>query len=347
MENDLDKIASGEIFWKDLLKKFWKDFESKAKEVSSYKTSDVIEKINSDMLKYVLSKEKNNNDEINDSCPKCFETLKGKIKIKFSKYGYFLGCEKYPECDFIKPLQSVFLKNSENLIDQNSENTEDSLKEYLLSDISPIFEDGEVRIIEKNGRFGKYLEVFNKKTDEKKNITFPENFMKTWTGPKEELIKNLSKLPLKIGTHPDSGEEIYLEFGRFGFYVSCNKILASIKSINPFEIKVNTAVNFLKESIEKQKRNSKEINLGNEIGDVKIIRGGFGKISIVLTKSIFNFKGEDGNFFEISVPEEKQKILTPKNLVDFNEPNIEEIKEFIYNTILKFKKKTTRNIKKK
>ncbi|MBE2894732.1 DNA topoisomerase family protein [Spirabiliibacterium falconis] len=34
-------------------------------------------------------------------CPKCG----GVLQLKTGKYGLFLGCSQYPQCDFIKPLQ--------------------------------------------------------------------------------------------------------------------------------------------------------------------------------------------------------------------------------------------------
>lgn len=350
MEDDLDRIASGEIFWKNLLKNFWENFESRAKEVSSIKTSEIIEKVSSDMARYIFSqgggaepldcnKESEEQKEINDSCPKCFQTLHGKLKVKFSKYGYFLGCEKYPECDFIRPLPLIFFKNSENVSLDDKQN--------FMGDLSaeiPIFEDEEVRVFEKNGRFGKYLEVVNKKTEEKKNVGFPEAFLKVWQGSREELIKNLSRLPLKIGLDPESGEEINLGLGKFGFYVfSENMGLASVKSFNPFEIKLQAAIELLKQNLEKQKKNSKEIDFGPDLGIIRIVRGGFGKMYIALTRS--NFKFDDAE--EIEVPKEKQKIIALKGLIDFNEPNIDEIREFAKKAILKFKKTKKRVVKKK
>ncbi|MBV7388433.1 topoisomerase DNA-binding C4 zinc finger domain-containing protein [Pasteurellaceae bacterium TAE3-ERU1] len=36
-----------------------------------------------------------------EHCPKCG----GELTVKTGKYGLFLGCSHYPQCDFIKPLQ--------------------------------------------------------------------------------------------------------------------------------------------------------------------------------------------------------------------------------------------------
>ncbi|WP_394128362.1 topoisomerase DNA-binding C4 zinc finger domain-containing protein [Vibrio hepatarius] len=39
------------------------------------------------------------------SCPKCqAEQREGELQLRHGKHGPFLGCNQYPECDFIKPL---------------------------------------------------------------------------------------------------------------------------------------------------------------------------------------------------------------------------------------------------
>lgn len=37
-------------------------------------------------------------------CPKCGETHSGELQLKNGKHGAFLGCTRYPECDYLKPL---------------------------------------------------------------------------------------------------------------------------------------------------------------------------------------------------------------------------------------------------
>lgn len=39
------------------------------------------------------------------ACPKCLsEGRQGELQLRHGKHGPFLGCNQYPECDFIKPL---------------------------------------------------------------------------------------------------------------------------------------------------------------------------------------------------------------------------------------------------
>lgn len=39
-----------------------------------------------------------------ESCPKCGEEHQGELQLRHGKHGPFLGCVRYPECDFIRPL---------------------------------------------------------------------------------------------------------------------------------------------------------------------------------------------------------------------------------------------------
>ena len=79
MEDDLDKIAEGNLIWNELLDRFYKDFEPK------------VEVAFKDM-------EKKAPEETGELCPNCGSPL----VIKQSKYGKFIACSNYPECKYIK-----------------------------------------------------------------------------------------------------------------------------------------------------------------------------------------------------------------------------------------------------
>lgn len=81
MEENLDKIAHGELERDELLRKFHKAFE---KDLKEFKGSD-------------SGKGKTTATAIEITCPKC---KKHKLAIRFGKTGEFLGCLGYPECSF-------------------------------------------------------------------------------------------------------------------------------------------------------------------------------------------------------------------------------------------------------
>ncbi|MFV0575863.1 MAG: topoisomerase DNA-binding C4 zinc finger domain-containing protein [Vibrio sp.] len=39
-----------------------------------------------------------------EACPKCGESHQGQLQMRHGKHGAFLGCHRYPECDYIRPL---------------------------------------------------------------------------------------------------------------------------------------------------------------------------------------------------------------------------------------------------
>ncbi len=77
MEEDLDKIAHGELERDLVLREFWKDFQKDLKEFKGTatkmtETTDIV-------------------------CPECKQH---NLIIRFGKSGQFLGCPGYPECKF-------------------------------------------------------------------------------------------------------------------------------------------------------------------------------------------------------------------------------------------------------
>ena len=79
MENDLDRIAEGDLEWDKLLTLFYKDFEPK------------VEVAFKEMQKKAA-------EPTGENCPKCGSPM----VIKQSRYGKFTACSNYPTCKYIK-----------------------------------------------------------------------------------------------------------------------------------------------------------------------------------------------------------------------------------------------------
>jgi DNA topoisomerase I len=83
MEDELDEIEEGKLPWRDSVKEFWDRFEQdldKAKgEMESYKAGIPT----------------------GQKCEKCGQ---GELLERISRHGFFLGCSRYPECDFTRDL---------------------------------------------------------------------------------------------------------------------------------------------------------------------------------------------------------------------------------------------------
>ena len=103
------------------------------------------------------------------------------------------------------------------------------------------FNNGE-NILLKVGRYGPYVEL----QDSKKRASIPKGT------PSEEIdekmASDLLSLPKKLGTHPETGEDILATFGPYGPYVKCGKINASMKSTDsPLTITLEEATKLIKD----------------------------------------------------------------------------------------------------
>lgn len=77
MEDDLEKVARAELSWDELILNFWKNFEPT---LESAKESAHVPKIDTSY-----------------SCPSCKE---GSLQKIWAGQNFFLGCNRYPECEF-------------------------------------------------------------------------------------------------------------------------------------------------------------------------------------------------------------------------------------------------------
>ncbi|MGL5677272.1 MAG: type I DNA topoisomerase [Cellulosilyticaceae bacterium] len=81
LEKVLDEIASGNIYWKEIIKAFYPNF---------HKT---VEKAEQEVQNIDLT------ETTDIPCDKCGEHM----IVRYGKYGKFLGCPKFPECNNTKP----------------------------------------------------------------------------------------------------------------------------------------------------------------------------------------------------------------------------------------------------
>ncbi|MDA1329745.1 MAG: type I DNA topoisomerase [Chloroflexi bacterium] len=83
MEADLDKIASGEEEWVDVVREFYTPF------------SEEVER-----AKVEMPETKSEPEYIGRICPTCEE---GQLLIKWGRYGKFIGCANFPDCRHTEP----------------------------------------------------------------------------------------------------------------------------------------------------------------------------------------------------------------------------------------------------
>jgi len=83
LEAELDEIEEGKLHWREAVKEFWEkfivDLDRAGDEMLSYKAGIPTGK----------------------TCEKCGQ---GELLERISRHGFFLGCSRYPDCDFIQDL---------------------------------------------------------------------------------------------------------------------------------------------------------------------------------------------------------------------------------------------------
>ena len=83
MEEELDEIEEGKLPWRKCVKEFWDPFEVD------------LEKAADKMISYKAG------IPTGQKCEKCGQ---GELLERISRHGFFLGCSRYPECDFTRDL---------------------------------------------------------------------------------------------------------------------------------------------------------------------------------------------------------------------------------------------------
>ena len=256
MEESLDEITSGTINWKEFLDKFWKNFSSNIGEVTDLRITNVLDHLNESLKNHIFVEAEGK--DITRECPTC----SGQLSLKVSRFGAFVGCSKYPECKFTRPISPK------------------KMKEVVEDKVLGIDEETKKEIKLLSGRFGPYIQLGDNDTKDKpKRSSIPKGI------PAAEIdlakANYLLSLPREIGLHPESGEMITINYGRYGGYLSCAEKNASLEDISEFfEIGINRAVSLLANAKPGRLKSSSEIKtLGDHPDDkkpIKVMKGKFG-----------------------------------------------------------------------
>jgi len=172
LEEELDEIEDGTLPWRKSVKDFWERFEldldKAGGEMQSYKAGIPTGK----------------------KCEKCGQ---GELLERISRHGFFLGCSRYPECDFIQDLSPEL--GSETVESENTvEYCDNCGKEMAI----------------KRGRFGPFLACTGY-PDCKTTRRLVEGTRRA-RKPDEPLDENC----------PTCGKGLVKKHGRFGEFIGCS-----------------------------------------------------------------------------------------------------------------------------
>lgn len=211
LEEQLDEISNGDLFWKDVLNKFWTSFHEATDSAKDLKIQDVLEQLQQDLDSFLFQPTEDGKDP--HICPRCG---KGKLGLRLSKFGAFIGCSEYPECKYTRPLVTP---------EDGEIPTQDEPFERLLGTDPNL----KLEVKVKKGPYGFYIQwgEATSKKEKPKRVSLPTGASPDTISLEEAL--SLAALPRQVGIDPETKESITAAIGRFGPYVKLGSTFASLK----------------------------------------------------------------------------------------------------------------------
>jgi len=200
MEDQLDFISNGEREWVPVLKEFWNAFSTTLAE-----KQDVGRGV-----------------PLGERCPKC---KKGQLYLQNSRRGLFVGCNRYPDCDYTRPWGGL-ADGPMNL----GKDPASGLDVLLM-----------------RGPYGYYVQLGPTNPDaatKPRRAAWPKNV--PVSSAELDLALKLLSLPRQLGIHPQTGKPVEASIGPFGPYVKHDGGFKSIpKSDSVYDIALDRAVALL------------------------------------------------------------------------------------------------------
>ena len=259
LERDLDRISAGELDWKAALRAFWDDFHPQAEAVMEVRKSAILEGLNEYLGPHIFPPTEAGVDP--RKCPSCED---GRLSIKTSKFGAFVGCSNYPDCEFTRPLSDKKGDGKAN-------------GEPMILGHHP---DSGLPVSLRDGRFGPYVQIDETKKGEKPpRASIPKDMAADGISLDQALA--LLSLPRQVGLHPESGKPVTAAIGPYGPYVSHEGKYASLAGTEEvFSVGLNRAVVLLAEAKKGRGKSSqvlKELGPHPDDGEtVKLMDGRYG-----------------------------------------------------------------------
>jgi DNA topoisomerase-1 len=230
LEEKLDDISDGRLDWRALMRAFWDEFSNAIEQTRELKISDVVDALDRDLGPHFFPPRDDGTDP--RVCQACGT---GRLGLKLGRYGSFIGCSNYPECQFTRRLAI-----------EGGDGDAEVLKEGMrtLGHHPDTGEDITVR----RGPYGLYVQQGEPDPADKKakprRTSLPRG-MDGETITLEQAI-GLLQLPRLVGVHPETGLKMEAGLGRFGPYIKMGSIFASLdKDDDILAIGVNRAVDVI------------------------------------------------------------------------------------------------------
>ncbi|MGR3501693.1 type I DNA topoisomerase [Pseudaestuariivita sp.] len=191
LEAKLDHVSAGDADWQKVLADFWSEFSATVAETSELRISEVLDKLDAALAPQLYPPKEDGSDP--RQCPLCGE---GQLHLKTSRTGGFIGCGRYPECRYTRPISGDAAEGEDKVLGED---------------------DGD-QITLRSGRYGPYVQRGEATEENKKpkRTSLPKGWQKDDIDLEKAL--KLLELPRHVGDHP-SGGRITTNLGRFGPYI--------------------------------------------------------------------------------------------------------------------------------
>ncbi|WP_395463046.1 type I DNA topoisomerase [Wolbachia endosymbiont of Cantharis cryptica] len=248
MEEKLDLISNGNEDWKKELSHFWVPFFDNVSSVKKMTHDEVFSGIHDLVIDWFCSEE--GKKYVGTKCPVCSD---GILKLNFGRSGVFLGCSNYPTCNHTKEIV-------------NTNEASEYPKSLGVDDVT-----GQEVLIKK-GPYGLYVQL-NSESEKKKIVSIPKDI--NVNDVDLNTATKLLSLPKIIGEHPETGKEVKVGLGRFGYYIFYDGRYFSLKksSKEVLNTELSEAVQIIAKSPRKE---LKSLGLNEKGKEIFICNGRYG-----------------------------------------------------------------------
>ena len=233
MEGELDRVEEGEVRWAALLDGFYGPFQAQLNAGKSQ---------SEDIIKELLAAE-------GETCEICGLPM----QVRWNKFGRFLGCSGYPECQSTRPLDAPEVQERSLGLDPESG----------------------LPVLARVGPYGPYVQLGNGEGKEKpKRVSIPKGMALDDMSLNYGLL--LLSLPRALGEDPKSGKEVTVGIGRYGPYVHRGGAYRNLKTpVLLFEMELDEALKLLE--TQQGREVLKEMGPHPDTGvDLKVLDGRYG-----------------------------------------------------------------------